>query len=395
MTATLMAPAPPDGHAPDAPRRLRTAYGIDSMAGSGGTELHAVRLAETVRAFGVDPIVVTLNAAGPMGARYAAAGIPVHGFPVDSLVGRAAFRQVRALAALFRRERIDVVHAHDCYTNFLVVLAGRLAGVPLVIASKRWTQHLYPQHAWTNRLAFRAAHRVIANSSAVAASVVADEWIAPGKIVVQNNFLDDAAGRPLRPDERVAARARLGLSATDLTFVIVAQLRIEKDHEFLFAAFERLVRRYPTARLLVAGDGPERARLEALIGTSALDDHVRLLGHVPVPRAVLAAADVAVLSSRHEGSPNALIEAMAAGLPVVSTRAGGVVDAVVHEETGLLADVGDLEAFVVALERVAASEELRHRLGEAGHRDVVARYHVAASVGRLAELYRRLVSRVS
>ena len=370
----------PEGH-------LRVAYAIDSLAASGGTELHAVRLAEHMARTGTSVSLVTLNSDGPMRARYSAAGIEIHPFPVRSLVGRSAVAQARSMAAFFRAGRFDVVHAHDCYTNFLATLAGRMAGVPLVIASKRWTQHLWPQHAWTNRIAFRAAHLVVANSEAVAETVHRDEWVARGRIHVTPNFLDASAFEVPPPEARRTLRLSLGYGDDDVVFVILAQLRVEKDHGLLLRAFERVVRTHPAARLLVVGDGPERERIEAAIASRSLGASVHMSGHSSSPRALLAAADVCVLSSQHEGFPNALMEGMAVGRPVVATAAGGVVDAVRDGETGLLSPVGDEEKLADNLTRILSDETLRRRLGMGARADMEARFGAAAAIQKLQALY--------
>lgn len=368
-------------------RHLRVAYAIDSLADSGGTELHAVRLAEHMARNGTSVSLITLNADGPMRARYAAAGIDIHAFPVSSLIGRSAARQTRAMAALLRKGRFDVVHAHDCYTNFLVTIAGRLAGVPLVVASKRWSKHLYPQHAWTNRLAFRAAHLVAANSKAVAETVHRDEWIPRGRIHVTPNFLEPSSFEVPPADARRAVRTSLGYGDEHVVFAILAQLRVEKDHPLLLRSFERVAREQPNARLLVVGDGPERARIEALIESASLGAFVQMTGHSATPRPLLAAADVSVLTSQHEGFPNALMEGMAVGRPVVATAAGGVVDAVSEGETGLLSPVGDAEALASNMIRLAADETLRRRFGAAARADMNDRYAASTAVRNMETLY--------
>jgi len=368
-------------------RQLRVAYAIDSLADSGGTELHAVRLAEHMARNGTNVSLITLNADGPMRPRYAAAGIDVHAFPVRSLVGISAVRQLQAMAALFREKRFDVVHAHDCYTNFLVTIAGRVAGVPLVIASKRWTKHLYPQHAWTNRLAFRAAHLVVANSPAVAETVHRDEWVSRPRIHVTPNFLEPSSFEVPSIDSRRAVRASLGYSDEHVVFAILARLRVEKDHPMLLRAFERVVRDHPNARLLIIGDGPERARIEQQIASASLDQVVHLSGHVAKPRPLLAAVDVCVLTSRHEGSPNALMEGMAQGRPVVGTAAGGVVDAVHDHDTGLLSPVGDHDKLADNMIRILADETLRRRLGTAARADMIARFGASTAIQNLLSLY--------
>jgi hypothetical protein len=179
-------------------RPLRVAFFVDSMAASGGTELNAVRVAEALTARGLAAVeVFTLRADGPMRARYEAAGVEVHETPVRSLVSAGAARQVVAVARRLRTGAFDVVHSHDLYTNVLAAPAGRIAGVPAVVASKRWVAWRRSHHL-LNCAAYRVAHCVLANSGGVARTLVAADGVPASRV----------AGRAeLRGGRRVRALA--------------------------------------------------------------------------------------------------------------------------------------------------------------------------------------------
>jgi L-malate glycosyltransferase len=381
----------PASRAPRADGPIRVAFVIDNL-GVGGTELNAVRTAEQLDPARVSLQVVTLQADGPMARRYAAAGIPVYPFnPGGSLVGVAALRQAAALARHFRQHRIDIVHCHDRYSNVFGGLAARLARRPAVIASKRWWQTSLP-HRVLNAIAYRAADRVLCNSGAVAASARAIEFAPAKSLVVVPNFVDESAFDAVSADERAARRVALGVPADAPLVGIVAKLRPVKDHATLLRAFALLRQRVPAAWLLVAGDGPLQAELERLAVDLGIADGVRfpgLLPHLPNPHALF---DVSVLCSRHEGFPNSVVEAMAAGRPVVATRNGGMLDAVRDGETGLLVPVGDAEALAAAIERLLAAPDERRRFGDAGQALASQRYRVAPVVGALQRLYDELVA---
>ena len=170
--------------------RLRIVHAIDSMAAFGGTELNAVRTLEHL-AGNHTCEVFTLNSRGSMLERYQRSKIPVSVFPVSSLVGAGAVVQVRRMARRLHEDHVDVVHAHDVYTNLLVVLAARMARVRVVIASKRWTRTLQRRHSYTSLVSYAMAHRILVNSSEVGRSATVQDHVSPRKIAVIPNFVDD------------------------------------------------------------------------------------------------------------------------------------------------------------------------------------------------------------
>jgi glycosyltransferase involved in cell wall biosynthesis len=142
---------------------------------------------------------------------------------------------------------------------------------------------------------------------------------------------------------------------------------------------------------VVVGDGPERAQLEALAGQLGLADRVHLAGHQQDVRPWLAALDVLVLSSDWEGMPNALLEAMAAGLPIVATAVGGVPEVVVDGATGLLVPPGDPSALAEAITRLLRDPDLRRTMGQAGRARVERRFSINETVRLTEELYATLL----
>ena len=189
------------------PEPIRVAFAIDSME-AGGTELNAVRLAERLNRDRFDIRVVCMRTEGPLAARYEALGVPVESFPMRSLYGPSAVRQGVRLARYLRTQRIAIVHAHDIYSNVFAVPWARLAGAR-TIASRRWWEG-FQATPWrlASRLSYRAAHAVLANSTAIGRLLVDAEGVPPARVVVVPNFLDEAAFE--RPDEATAASARSG-----------------------------------------------------------------------------------------------------------------------------------------------------------------------------------------
>ena len=245
------------------PEPIRVAFAIDTME-AGGTELNAVRLAERLNRDRFDIRVVCMRKEGPLAARYEAAGVPVESFPLRSLYGPSAVRQGLRLARYLRTQRIAIVHAHDIYSNVFDVPWARLAGVR-TIASRRWWEG-FQATPWrlASRLSYRAAHAVLANSTAIGRLLVDAEGVPPARVVVVPNFLDEAAFE--RPDEATATMLgqELRLDGGAPVVGIVANLLPVKDHAALLRAAAILRPCWPRLRVVLVGDGPCRPALERL-----------------------------------------------------------------------------------------------------------------------------------
>jgi glycosyltransferase involved in cell wall biosynthesis len=381
-------PAPPGES-----RRIRIVHVLDNL-NTGGTELNAVRTAERLDRDRFDVRFLCLQAHGPLRARLDAAAIPVREIPVSGLASASALRRVLEIRALVRQERIDVVHAHDPYENFLAAPAVRLAGRGAVIASHRWWRDVHrPKVRLANRLAYRFAHRVLANSPAVGELVVREEGVDRERLVVIPNFVDEEAFTPLTESRRVALRQQVGLAPGDVAVGVVANLYPVKNHAMLLRAAARLAGRWPAVRFVLLGEGSERDSLAKIARDLGIADRVLMPGRVAHEPGLPGIFDVSTLTSREEGFPNWVVESMAAGRAVVATNVGGVPDAVIEGETGILVESGNDERLAEALERVLSDTDLRTRLGAAGTLRARSLYHVSTVMRSLESLYEDLANR--
>lgn len=372
---------------------LRVLFCTDNL-GVGGTELNAVRTAERLAPLGVELQVALLGDDGPLRARYAALGIPVRPFPIASLYGASAIRQGRAFAAHCRSGRVDVIHCHDAYSNVFGSIWGRAAGVPGIIVSRRWgAMHNSGKLRLANRLAYRLASRVLANSAGVGTSLAKDEGVPPRRVVVVPNFVEPDAFEPPAPESRAAARADLGIPAGARVIGVVARLDPVKDHATLLGAFARLAPALPDVHLAIVGDGPCRGDLEALATKLGLGGRVLFAGMRPHRPNLHHLFDVSALSSLSEGFPNSVVEAMAAARPVVATDVGGVRDALVDGVTGLLVPAGDPAALGAALERVLGDPATAAAMGRAGRERAESLFAAEPVVAGLVSLYGELARR--
>lgn len=370
-------------------RVVRVAYCIDTMQ-IGGSELNALRTAERLDRSRFAISVIALQPFGPLMARYAAAGIPVHGYPLTALYALGTLRQGLRLARWLRRERIDILHCHDLYANLFAAPWGRAAGVRAVITSRRWIHPLRNRVLEVaNRLVYRVGHRVLVNSSAVAGAVRTLDGVPDHRVLHVTNFVDEGAFAPV--PEAVASRLRgeLGIPADAQLVGCVGRLASVKDHASLLRAVALLHARWPRLHLVLVGDGEERTALEALATSLAIRERVHFAGFQPNEPNLHHLFDVSVLASTSEGFPNSLVEAMAAGRPVVATRVGGNVDAV-RSTTGVLVPPGDAPRLAEGIERLLADDALRARFGAAACAVAREEYHAGAVVRRLERIYLEL-----
>lgn len=373
--------------------RVRLVHVLDNL-NTGGTELNAVRTAELLDRDLFDVRFLCLQPEGALRQRLDAAGIPVTGIGLTSFFSVAAVRRAMEIRSLVRDQRIDVVHAHDPYANVLAAPAVRLAGRGAVIASQRWWRNVHPPRVRAaNRLAYRFAHRVLANSPSVGELVVREEGVPRERLVVIPNFVDDAAFAPLTTSRREALRSRAGLAAGDLAIGMVANLYPVKDHATLVRAAARVLARFPRVRFVLVGEGQERDAIVGQATTLGIADRILMPGGIPHEPGLPGIFDIALLTSREEGFPNFVVEAMAAGRPVVATDVGGIPDAVVPGGTGYLAPAGDDAAIARSLLALLDDPGLRARLGEEGSTRARALYHADVVMSALTTLYLSLAGR--
>ena len=268
---------------------------------------------------------------------------------------------LRALARRLRDARIEVIHTHMSSAHFHGALLRTFWGVPTVGAAH--ARHFQPHWLFNDR--------VIAPSRSTAAYHLKVNRVAPAKMRVIPNFIDPAAYPEVTPDRRAAARGRLGLEPGVIAIGSVADLTQGKRPSDLVIAARPLLQ--AGARLFIAGaelDADEAARTRA----AAEGLGVELMGRRTDVPDLLAAFDIFALSSEREELPVAILEAMAAGMPVVAVETGGIPEMVAEGETGFLVAARDTKAMADRLQRLAADPALRARLGAAGRARAFAEF---------------------
>jgi glycosyltransferase involved in cell wall biosynthesis len=281
------------------------------------------------------------------------------------------------------RERPDIVHAFLFRSYVVGAPVARMARIPVFVAGRRSLGDFKegrPVALAAERLATRITDLIIANAEAVAADTERRERVGVGQVEVVYNGL---------PEQAFAAVSPADVETSDPVVLCVANLRGCKGHRYLLEAMDRLQRDGRPCTLLLAGEGQERHSLERQAAGLRID--VRFLGQCHDVRPLLARADVVVLPSLREGMSNAVMEAMAAGRPVVATRVGGTPELLAGR--GLIVPPADPVALAVAIGQVLSDHGLAVRLGEAARNWSCGHLSVAAMVDRHIQIYSGLLER--
>lgn len=377
------------------PHRRHVVHVVNSFA-EGGTERQAIQLVNALHLSGEWRVTVTAHSSeGPLltlldpELRERLATFPLRRFASWHTVA-----QLRDFGAHLIRLGADIVHTHGFYPNIFGLCGARLAGVAVRIASKREEHALRtPPRAALEGLALASATHIVANCDAIRSQLLERGW-TEGRISTIHNAV--------APERLLAISRSVDASDGDIVPVrgashvitMIANFHHDaKDHATLLRAARRVVDAAPDKSFVLAGDGPNRHAVQQLCASLGLSDHVYFIGHCAAVPSLLAASTVCVLTSRSEGSPNAVLEYMASGRPVVATNVGGVSEAVVDGVTGFLAQSGDDQEIAAAILRCLSDVALRERMGAAARSRVLEKFSLARQVDSVSALYRSELAR--
>jgi glycosyltransferase involved in cell wall biosynthesis len=306
---------------------------------------------------------------------------PINGFRLL----RGFFR----LGNLMTKSHFDIIETFTHHANFLGLPLAWLFRIPVRVATHHGIQESFP--GW---LAF--FYKMLINSPMTSCLVavsqqvkeysIHDEGIDAEKIHVIPNGLDFSRFKEISPEEKRTIRRRLNLVEDGPVLLTIARLAAPKGHTILIQAAPLVMEKHPQAAFLFAGDGSLRAELEEQAGRLGISQAVHFLGVRSDIPDLLSIADVFVLPSLTEGLPVALLEAMAAGLPVIASRVGGVETLVTDELTGLTVPAGDPEGLSRAIIRLLDDRNAGERLGRAAQSYIRTHY----SAERMCAAYQRL-----
>lgn len=338
--------------------RIRIAFLIDTIESpTAGTERQLLLLLEGLDRREFEPWLCVLQSSTWLERNFHLC--PVRVLDISSFKSPLAWWHILRLAFWMWREKIDILQAHFRDASLAGLPAAWLARVPGIVATRK------NQGYWMTggELALQKSLNLIpdvfvANSQATRQWAHHIEKISPDRIrVIHNGFIGEL--RPVSDERRIAARQALGLPLDAPVAGMVANLRPVKRIDVFLRAAALAAREFPAARFVVVGEGRERVRLEGLCTELGLADRVMFLGRRSDVMDIMPALDVGVLSSDSESFSNAVIEYMAAGLPVVATDVGGCAEALGESPAGILIRPGDIDALVQAILRFLGDDDLR------------------------------------
>lgn len=374
---------------------MRVAHVIKAT-GIAGAERHLLMLLSGLRAREVDAqIVLLVEPRRPMDAlveEAAARDIPVGRIAIHSHFDVALFGKLRAA---FRDMQPDIVHTHLLHADLFGIPAARLARVPAVITS-RHNDNAFRRRLplrWLNRALWSQVDAGITSSDAVRRFSVAVEGAPPRKLQTIHYGLERRPDDALRQTDRVAFRAEFNLPPDAPVVGIVCRLVEQKGVAYGLEAFASATADLPEARLVIAGDGALKGRLQAQARTLGLADRVHFLGWRTDALRVFAGLDIFLMPSLWEGFGLVLLEAMSQRLPVVASNVSAIPEVVADGTTGLLVPPRDVARLSAALRLLLTDAPLRQHMGLLGEDRLEERFTAGRMVDETLGLYQTVLAR--
>lgn len=310
--------------------------------------------------------------------------------------GPLDFRVVYRLIKMLKHCKPDIIHSRLTRADFYSRLAGRLTGRPIIINNicSIYSKHFVSKHGiwkgrmfnWMYRMTLGPADWFVVNADGVMSDLMDKADVPQQKLRRIHNAID--VGRYFRDASvRATIRQQLCLDVNDCVIGTVGRLHKKKGLEYLIAAAKQLVRDAPNVIFIIVGGGPERGNLEALVRVLGLEDHIRFLGERTDVPDLLSAMDIFCFPSELEGLPNAVMEAMAAGLPVVATDIPGNNELVVNGKSGYLTPVRDSMSLSCAILELINDRTRSVAFGQMGHKIMATRFGIGKMVREFEKFY--------
>ena len=361
------------------PAKYRVLHVIDSfdLGGAQTALLNLIRYTDRER---FEPEVACLHGRGVFWEDFAALGVPVHSLSPAKWLPLYVWRLARLLAA----RRFDIVHCHLFGANWIAKPLAALLGVRVRINHDQCNdrlRHDNPLARWLDTATNRLSTHVCAVSKSTRDFLVEREGLPEALVSVVYNGVDVARFTPAKAHAVKAAGAPLVAG--------LGRLAPQKDFTLFLDVASELARRDAGVRFVIAGTGPEETALKARATALGIAERVRFAGHVADPREIYAAADVLLLTSRYEGTPLTVLEAMASGVPVVAPKLDGLEEILVDGEDSFLVPPGAREQFADRVAELLASAELRARFSAAARAKVAASFSAKTMAAQVEAIYLR------
>lgn len=376
------------------PTRTRIFFLLDSFM-IGGTETQAVELARRLDPNRYQVTIGCLRREGPLLERLK--GTPAEIMEVDlggGIDSPSGLLRIVKLGRFLRKRQFQIVHAHDLWSNIVGMAAALMARTPVTITSQRDLSH----DAWYGtyrrrvlRFFQRRSSLVLTNAKAIREGLIEQDHLPPGKVCVVYNGVDlDRFDIP-----RDRGRVLPGSEGNKLIVLVGNMITDVKGHRALIAAAREVVEAHPKTQFVLVGDGAMRPDFEKQVQDLGLKSNFLFLGRRSDVPAILACCDIAVLPSLAEGLPNAVLEYLATGLPVVASALGGNLEIIQDGVTGLLVPAQDSKILAAALMKLLSDSDLALRIARAGHNYVRQNFSFERLVVEMDQLYYKLLKEAS
>ncbi|MDG0866466.1 glycosyltransferase [Candidatus Lucifugimonas marina] len=329
-------------------------------------------------------ILVSIMDRMQMESQFRQLGIEVHSLGLSKKTDIAVALRLRSL---LRRIRPDILHTYLIHGNVLGRIVGRLAGIPAIIGSELTIGQAGTIGKLATKLTNPLTNAVEVNSKTGGKAITKNLGVPTDKIevILPGLDLDAFTGTT----NRTRIRHEIGVSENQHLVLFVGRLRPVKGPEYGIKAFTKALSENSNLHLALAGEGEQRAYLQTLTADLGIQSNITFLGARKDLPDVLSAADSILMPSLTEGFPRVANEAMAASKPVIATRVGGVPEAIIHDETGLLVESKNIEAMADAILRLSSDTDLQERLGRTARQHAEEHYSAASYVARLDNMYSR------
>lgn len=361
-------------------RKLHIVH-TEASVGWGGQEIRILSEARGMLARG-HKVTLLCPAQARIYAEAQKQGIPVEALPI----GRKKLAGMLAMRKWLKQHPVDVINTHSSTDSWLAALAcATLRHAPAIVRTRHISTPT-PNNRATRWLYQKATAHIVTTGELLRQALISHNGYDAERLTSVPTGID---GTRFKPGDKKQARQQCGLPADDLIVGIVATIRTWKGHVYLLEAFAAL--KLTNARLLIVGEGPNRNNVEAKIAELGLQDKVIMPGNQSDVVPWLQSLDIFALPSyANEGVPQAVLQAMYCGLPVVSTPVGSITEAVQDGQTGYIVPAKDSVALAAALRKLTDNPELRHAFGAAGQTFVEAHFGYAAMLDKMEHIFRKV-----
>jgi len=369
--------------------KIKIIYLITGLK-TGGTEIILYKLLKRLDKEKFEPLVISITPIGEIGEK-----IKKEGFKVLSLNSKFKFDPliIFRLISILKKEKPKILHTFLFHANFLGEIIGKICKVPIIISSIRSEKFGGKLREKLLKYTKVFSDIIVAVSHKVAEEMIRKKIVSKDKVKVIYNGVDLKEFSFQNKDARKKIREELGINEKQPLLISVGRLVKAKGYPFLIKAMYQLKEKYSDLILIILGEGEDRKKIEDQIKNLKLENNVILLGNKNNVADYLSTADVFVLSSLWEGMPNALLEAMACGLPVVATKVSGIPEIILNEETGLLTEPQNPSDLTKKIDYLLSlPEKKRKEIGEKARNKIKENFSLDKMVRKYENLYENLLS---